>query len=198
MYTLFQLIQNQLSRSGANSVDVFQTQTLWEECHTRKIFHWESIPQITVMKWMKTASSSVSLHCIDNYCSISMLLWSPELPLLRLHYCILFCMCMCQQLAFQRLTALWVTPDDNAFVHKLQMCIFPDLPTGITICLAKHKHNTIIRAHCNMTRFILSGTEHASESSFTSEFLFFVWSVLEVFYLISELRKIMYAHIQKS
>lgn len=67
-------------------------------------------------------------------------------------------MCVCLQLTFQWPPALTVTPDDNALVHKLHTHFFSALPTGITICFAQHKHNAIIRAHYEATRFILSVT----------------------------------------
>lgn len=67
-------------------------------------------------------------------------------------------MYVCQQLTFQRLPAFTVTPDDNVVVHKLHTHFFPALPAGITICFSQHKHNAIIRAHYEATRFILSVT----------------------------------------
>lgn len=67
-------------------------------------------------------------------------------------------MCVCQQLTFQRLSAFTVTPDDNTVVHTLHMYFFPALPTGITICFTKHKHDAIISAHYQATRFILTVT----------------------------------------
>lgn len=107
------------------------------------------------------------------------LLWAQELLFVWLCYCILFfvrvCvfMCVCQQLAFQRPPAFTVTPDDNAVVHKLHTrFFFPALPTGITICFTQRKHNAIIRAHYEATRFILSATGGKRSGDLTWQLLY--------------------------
>lgn len=84
----------------------------------------------------------------------------------RAPYCValpllMFFCCACLQLTFQRPARFY----SNSWwqCHGTQITdaifFFPSPPqTGITICFAHYKHNAIIRAHYEATRFILSVT----------------------------------------